>query len=132
MGYPGIIWLFCQRFPFTYLQYTGSYSSSVCNKEVIDTFPDFWPDLSKFQLVKTNGEIQVWESKVGSTNPGEDSFHTILELQVAEGTVIPLRYESYKFGGQNSRHSFAKIRKLRVFEALKRSSNFFQKPAVCL
>ena len=99
---------------------------------MIDTYPDFWPDLSKFQLVKTNGEIQVWESRIDYTNLGEDSFHTILELQVTEGTVIPLRYESYKFGGQNSRHSFARIHKLRAFEALKRSSIFFQKPAVCL
>ena len=48
------------------------------------------------------------------------------------GVVIPLRYESYRSGGNNSKFSFTKIRKLRTFEAVKRSSVFFQKPGICL
>ena len=42
------------------------------------------------------------------------------------GVVIPLRYESYRSGGNNSKFSFTKIRKLRTFEAVKRSSVFFK------
>ena len=102
-----------------------------CQTLFISTFPEFWPDLKEFQLVKKVGIVETWMYKVGSRHLGESSSGMTFELHVDGERVTPLRFEAFETGSASSKFSFREIRKTRNFYPLKPSPAYFQIPAFC-
>ena len=104
----------------------GSHS---CKRVKTPSFPEFkFKDISKFQLTKTEGNIQTWEYKKGARHHGEGSSREKIKLQKLSNQVIILYYETY---GSGWRWSTTKTRTTTIYVPVKQPQGYFQVPGFC-
>ena len=104
---------------------------AVCRKAVTNTFLTFWPNLNLFLPMKTVGNVQTWEFRVGNRTANETARGEIIDLEVNEAYVIPRKHVAYKNASSISNTTFKETQQLSNYAPIKRASEFFQVPGFC-
>ena len=81
--------------------------------------------------MKTVGNVQTWEFRIGNRTANETARGEIIDLEVNGVSVTPRKYVIYRNVSAIINTTFKETQRLSNYFAIKRVSEFFQVPGFC-
>ena len=81
--------------------------------------------------MKTVGNVQTWESRIGNRTVNETASGEIIDLDVKPNSVTPLRHVIYRKPSAIVNTAFTETRQLSSYFKTNRSAGFFTVPGPC-
>ena len=81
--------------------------------------------------MKTVGDVQTWESRIGNRTANETASGEIIDLDVKPNLVTPLRHVIYRKPSAIVNTTYNETRQVFSYFELKRPAEFFAVPGFC-
>ena len=81
--------------------------------------------------MKTVGDVQTWESRIGNRTANETASGEIIDLDVKPNSVTPLRHVIYRKPSAIVNTAFIETRQLFSYFEMKPPAVFFAVPGFC-
>ena len=81
--------------------------------------------------MKTVGDVQTWESRIGNRTANETASGEIIDLDVKPKSVTPLRHVIYRKPSATVNTAFTETRQLFSYFGMKPAAAFFAVPIFC-